>query len=79
MSQLTVQLPDQLIADARKLAEREHLSVEDFVACLVAQTVQANAAWAKFLEGRPQVSHERFLEILSMAPDVEPDPSDRIE
>jgi hypothetical protein len=78
MSQLTVQLPDPLIADARKLAEQQHLTLEDFVAKLVADSVRVNAIWANYVDRGRQVSRERFLGILGKAPNVEPDADDRI-
>jgi len=79
MSQLTVQLPDPLLADARVLAEEAHLTLEEFVAKLVVESVRVNAVWARYMNRGRSVSRERFLEILSKVPDVEPDPDDRID
>lgn len=79
MSQLTVLLPDPLMADARVLAEEAHLTLEEFVAKLVVESVRVNAVWARYMNRGRNVSRERFIEILSKAPNVEPDPDDRID
>jgi hypothetical protein len=79
MNQVTLQWPDPLLADVRRLAEQQHFTLEEFVTRLVEETVRANAAWAQYLERGKQVSRERFLEILAKVPDVEPDEGDRLE
>ena len=72
MSTLTVQVPDPILAGARKLAEREHISVEEFVARMLAATVNEDGEWESRRNRGGQVSRKRFLEILSSTPDVPP-------
>jgi hypothetical protein len=79
MTQLTVQIPDPVLQAVQKLALREKISVEEFIARMLAQAVSLNAEWERRADRGRQISRERFLEILNKAPDVEPEPWDRIE
>jgi len=64
---------------ARKLAAREHVTVEEFVSRMLAETVRLDDAWEMRVRQGRQVSRERFLEILRKAPDVPPMPGDEID
>ena len=79
MSNLTLQFPEQLLAETQALAEHEHLSVEQYVLRLLSEQVAGEANWRRLIEKGRLVTKERFLEILRKAPDVEPEPNDRIE
>ena len=79
MSSLTLQMPDRLLADAQALAEREHVSVEQYILRLVAEKISDDATWQRFVDRGRNVSRERFLEILRKAPDVPPIPGDELE
>ena len=79
MSQITLQLPQPVLDSARKLAERQQLTVEEFLARMVAETVRSDDAWQERVRRGRQVTRERFLEILRKAPDVPPMPGDEIE
>lgn len=78
MSQLTIQVPDPVLAGARKLAEREHLSVEEYLTRLLADLIELDESWVRRVEGGKRVTRERFLEILGKCPDVEPEATDRV-
>jgi hypothetical protein len=79
MTQLTVQLPDPVLDAVRKLADREKVTVEEFVSQIVADMVRLDAEWGRRAERGRQVSRQRFLEILHKAPDTPPAPGDEIE
>lgn len=79
MSRLTVQVPEPVLAGAKRLAERERLSVEEYVTRLLADLVRLDDEWERRIRRGGQVSRERFLEILRKAPDTEPEAPDRIE
>jgi hypothetical protein len=78
MSQLTVQLSDPVLSAAKKLAERENVSVEDYVAHMIAEAVKLDAAWEQRVARGRQVSRERFQQILSTSSNVPPVPGDEI-
>ena len=79
MSHLTLQVPDPVLADARKLAEREQLTVEEYFNRLLADAVQVDSAWQTRVERGQRVSRGRYLELLDKAPDIEPEATDRVE
>lgn len=79
MSQITLQLTDSVLSGARKLADQQKMTVEDFLAKMVAQTVRHDNEWDARVQRGSQVTRERFLEILRKAPDVPPLPGDEIE
>jgi len=79
MTQLTVQVPDPVMEAARKIAQREKISVEELVNRMLAQAAKFDAEWEKRVQRGRNVSRDRFLEILNKAPDAEPEPWDRIE
>jgi hypothetical protein len=79
MTQLTLQVPDPVFEAARKIAQREKISVEELVNRMLAQAASFDAEWEKRVNRGRQISRERFLEILKKAPDVGPPEWDRIE
>jgi hypothetical protein len=78
MSTLTLQFPEKLLADAQALAEREHISLEEYVLRILAEQVSGDATWQRLTDQGRQVSRERFLEILRKAPNVPPIPGDEL-
>jgi hypothetical protein len=79
MSNLTLTIPDDVLANARRMAEQEHLSLEDFASRALAELVSSRAVMQAYVERGKTVTRERFLEILRKAPDVPPMPGDEIE
>jgi hypothetical protein len=79
MSHLTLQLPDSVLERARRLAEREQVSLDQFVSRMIVQVVEADQAWEERVRRGRQVSRERVLAILDKVPDVPPMPGDEIE
>lgn len=78
MSALSLRLPKSLHQQLRELAQEEGISVNQFVMLAVAEKVAAIST-VEYLEKRAERgSRERFLEILSKAPDVEPEEFDRL-
>jgi len=77
MSNLSVRLPDSLHETAKRLAQHDHISVNQFVTVAVAEKIAALLT-EDYLEVRAQRgSRAKFEEILSRVPDVEPDEEDR--
>ena len=78
MSALSLRLPKSLHEQLREVAREEGISVNQFVMLAVAEKVAAIST-IEYLEKRAQRgSREKFLEILSKAPDVEPEESDKL-
>ncbi|MGB7510104.1 MAG: toxin-antitoxin system HicB family antitoxin [Pelodictyon phaeoclathratiforme] len=78
MSALSLRLPKSLHEQLREVAQEEGISVNQFVMLAVAEKVAALSA-IEYLEKRAkQGSREKFLEILSKVPDVEPEACDKL-
>jgi uncharacterized protein (DUF1778 family) len=78
MSALSLRLPKSLHEQLREVAQEEGISVNQFVMLAVAEKV-ASISTIEYLEKRAQRgSREKFLEILSKAPDVEPEAFDKL-
>lgn len=73
-----IRLPESVLRQAKALADKDHISLEYFVALAVAERVAALRAMA-FLDQRAEHgSPAQLKKILGRAPDVEPEPMDRI-
>lgn len=78
MSVLSLRLPKSLHEQLRELAREEGISVNQFVTLAVAEKI-ASISTIDYLEKRTKRgSREKFLEILSKAPGVEPEEFDRL-
>jgi hypothetical protein len=79
MSMINIKLPDWLADRAKRLADEDKVSLDQFVVAALAEKVSTLKA-AEYLEERGRRGdRQRFLAALKHAPDVEPDPSDRIQ
>lgn len=78
MSALSLRLPKSLHEQLRELTKEEGISVNQFVMLAVAEKVAAIST-IEYLEKRAKRGNrEKFLEILSKVPDVEPEELDRL-
>ncbi len=78
MSELSLLLPKTLHEQLRELAQEEGISVNQFIMLAVAEKVASISA-IEYLEKRAKRgSREKFLEILSKVPDVEPEAFDKL-
>lgn len=78
MSALSLQLPRSLHDQLLDLARDEGISVDLFVMLAVAEKI-ASISTIEYLEKRGnRGNHEKFLEILNNAPDVEPEEFDKL-
>jgi len=79
MGILSVRLPDSLHKGVRELAEREGISINQFIATAVAEKLAALMT-EEYLEGRAKRgSRAKYKAALAQVPDVEPEAYDRIE
>jgi len=71
----TIAVPEDLYQRAVELAAKDHLSVEDFVASLLANRL----ATREYIESRARLfNREEFEQALNTIPDVEPEDRDRL-
>jgi len=76
---IQLNLPESVLDEARRLASKENIPLDYFVALVLTRHV-ASVQGIEYLKQRAKgASRERFLEILNKAPDVPPIPGDEIE
>ena len=75
-----VELPPSLGSAAKKLAEEEGVSLDQWVSLAVAQKIGSAEAVAEFFRRRAEgADRQKFHEILRPGPDRAPDPGDELE
>jgi predicted transcriptional regulator len=77
MTTLSIRLPDSLHEIASQVAEQDHISLNQFIACAVSEKVAALTAEKYLLERASKASKQRFVETLAKIPAIEPEPFDR--
>ena len=78
MSTLTVSIPDSVRSRIEFFAGKDGVSVEQYVSAVLAQRIAVADADSVVQKRAKQGSPERLLELLAAAPDVPPEPRDRI-
>lgn len=78
-ARVSLNLPASLKAAAEKYAERDGVSLNQFISVALAEKVGAQGAAAFFAERGEGGSKASALAFLSNAPDVDPDPKDEIQ
>lgn len=78
MSTLSVQLPNSLHKHLQELAEREGISIEQFVATAVAEKMAALMAESYLEERAKRGSRAKYEAVLAQVPDVEPEEYDKL-
>jgi hypothetical protein len=72
---VSINIPEELYAQARSIAEAHHVAVEEvFVSAFADQL----AAWQRLRERAARGDGDKFLAALDKVPDVEPEEYDRI-
>ena len=78
MSALSLRLPKSLHEQLREVAQEDGISVNQFIMLAVAEKI-ASISTIEYLQRRAmRGSREKLLAILSKAPDVEPEESDKL-
>ncbi len=78
MSAISLRLPDSLHNRIRILSKSDHISINQFVATAVAEKI-SSLDTETYLSNRAQrASRKSFERAMSMIPDVEPEPYDKI-
>ena len=79
MSLIELEIPIDLLDNARKFAEELNVSLEAFLVSALTDRIAMRQRFERLKKASSHVTKERFLEILRKAPDVGPEPNDRIE
>ncbi len=77
MSSFQLKLPPSLERRVRKLAKRDDVSLNQFIAAAVAEKTAAMET-ADYLRRIPHVSRKQFENALKQVPDVPPTANDRL-
>ena len=77
MSTMSLRLPDSIHEAAKKLAKKDHVSVNQLVATAVAEKVSALMTEEYLQKRAKRASKKRFRDIMSRVPDVEPEEYDK--
>ena len=78
MSTLRVTLPQSLREQVEALAQKEGISVNEFIALAVAEKLAALATADYLAERAKRGSRDKLLAVLAKAPDVEPEEYDKL-
>jgi hypothetical protein len=78
MSTLSLRLPESLHQNVRELAEREGISINQFIATAVAEKMSALLTEEVLQERAKRGSEEKYRRALAQIPDVEPEERDRL-
>lgn len=78
MSTVSFNLPDSVYKKIKELADREGISVDQFVATAAAEKLAAFTGVAYLEQRAARGSREKLQRILDRVPHVPPDPGDEI-
>ena len=79
MANYALRLPDSLIEYVRRVADEEHVSMNQFFVTAIAEKVSALKTEAYFKERRRRATLDDFDAWLNASPDTEPDPGDEVD
>jgi hypothetical protein len=78
MTTLSLRLPDSLHKGVKDLANREGISINQFVATAVAEKMSALMTEEYLQERASRASRAKYEAALAQVPDVEPEEHDRL-
>jgi hypothetical protein len=78
MTTISTVMPDSLLLQAKQAADREKITLDQFIARAVASQLSQREARKRFAERAEKGDWEEARKILAKAPDLEPEPADRL-
>jgi hypothetical protein len=78
MTTLKTQVPDTILRYAKTLAEREKITLDQFVSMALASQISSWQTQHEFAERAKRGSWDRAREILAKGGDLEPAPEDKL-
>ncbi len=78
MTTIEAKIPEPVLKQAKELAQRENIPLEQLISLAITQAVGmwSNESYVAMRAAR--ASREKFLEALQQVPDVEPPENDRL-
>jgi hypothetical protein len=77
MTMISLQLPDALHETARKLAEKENISINELIIAALAEKIAALMTEDYLMERAHDTLKEKFEAAVAKAADLDPDEADR--
>ena len=78
MTIINTKVPDALFRQAKKIAEREEISLDEFIALALASQISSWNTGKSFAERAGKGDWEKAREILAKAPDIEAEDYDKL-
>jgi len=78
MSTISVRLPESLHKKIKELAEREGVSMNQFITLAVSEKMSALLTVDYLKKRAEQTSKQNFMHIMDQVPDVEPEDYDKL-
>ncbi len=78
MTTINTKVPDALFRQAKKIAEREEISLDEFIALALASQISSWNVGKSFAERAENGDWEKARGILAKAPDIEAEDFDRL-
>ena len=78
MSTLSLRLPDSIHERVKEFAQREGISINQFIASAVTEKISAFATKDYLEERVKRADNKKYKEALSRIPDIEPEEFDKL-
>ena len=78
MTTINTKVPDALFRQAKKIAEREEISLDEFVALALASQISSWNTGKSFAERAEKGDWQKAREILAKAPEIEAEDYDKL-
>jgi hypothetical protein len=78
MTTISTKMPDTLFLHAKAIAEREEITLDQFIALAVASQISSWEIGQSFAKRAEKGDWKEARKILAKAPDVEPETADRL-
>lgn len=78
MTTISAKIPDILLSKIYRITEREHITLDQFVALALASQVSSWEVGESFAERAERGDWKKARDILAKAPDVEPEDFDKL-
>jgi len=78
MSTLNINIPDSIYKSMQELAQKDNISVEQFIAAAIAEKISAWRNESYLQERANRGSREKYESVLAKVPDIEPEDYDKL-
>lgn len=78
MTTINTKVPDAIFRQAKKIADREKISLDEFIALALASQISSWNTGKSFAERAENGNWEKSREILAKAPDIEAEDYDKL-